>query len=55
MAIPKSYKEWVQVILRYLEENNAQDDITNRLEVAKANSWGVRVKTVLDLISEKAG
>lgn len=53
VVIPDSYDDWVVSIENALSDGESPDLIDCRLEVAKQNSWEVRVQILLDLIKEK--
>lgn len=52
VKIPSSYDEWEKNISEYLEQGDNENEISKRLNVAKVNSWAVRVDTMVELIQK---
>lgn len=53
ISIPHSKQEWLIQIEEFLKRGNSPDDISMRVDVAKRNSWAVRVETIVSLIKER--
>lgn len=55
VKIPCSKVEWLDLLDQYITKGDSQTDILGRLEVAKQNSWAVRIETIVALIKDKLG